>query len=260
MGTLRGDNGGNRPPDNGGQPDGVPDLPPEWGVIVIPDDLTELADEAAEVRRELRKQARRGRWRRRLHLPARESGSPDEDSATIGIPLLIMSIAILATLTSLFAVAWPGQPRPASPPAAATAANQTAQTPTLGSTPIVDVTLTDPAGTPVRMRDTLPAVVVLIDGCRCDSLLAATAAAADPAVTVVAVTPSLPAGTTVPGAARVRLLVDRNAALRNAVSGLARSPGQAAVLLVAADGTLIKAVPAVASVEDFRADLLRLRR
>src|SRR5262245_27143844 len=108
MGTL-GDNGGNRPPDNGGQPDGVPDLPPEWGVIVIPDDPAELAEEAACVRRELRREARRDRWRRRLHLPPR--GSTD-DSAAVGIPLLIMTIAVLATLTSLFAVAWPGSSRP----------------------------------------------------------------------------------------------------------------------------------------------------
>ena len=38
MGSLRGDNGGERPPEGGG----LPDLPPEWGTIVIPDDASAL--------------------------------------------------------------------------------------------------------------------------------------------------------------------------------------------------------------------------
>src|SRR3954464_9707963 len=50
MGTLGDDNGG--PPPGGG---GLPDLPPEWGVIIIPDDPSELAPEIDEVRRELRR-------------------------------------------------------------------------------------------------------------------------------------------------------------------------------------------------------------
>jgi hypothetical protein len=178
-----------------------------------------------------------------------------------------MSIAVLATLTSLFAVAWPGQPRqPTLRPTEETAAKQTsAQSPPVeppipGIATIADTTLVDLVGAPVRLRDTLPAVVVLIDGCRCEALLAATAAAADPAVTVVAVTPTLPAGTTVPASPRIRLLVDRDAGLRRAVSGLARSQGRAAALLLAPDGALIKTVPAVVSVEDFRTDLSRLHR
>jgi len=47
------DNGGDLPHD-GGTPDGLPELPEEWGVIVIPDDLSELADEVRAVRAELR--------------------------------------------------------------------------------------------------------------------------------------------------------------------------------------------------------------
>jgi hypothetical protein len=256
MGTLGDGNGGNRPPDNGGQPDGVPDLPPEWGVIVIPDDPAELAEEATSLRRELRKAARRNRWRRRLHLPVRGDRSAEDDSSALGIPLLIMSIAVLATLTSLFAVAWPGQPRPpALQPTGQTVVSAPAGTQMSAS--IADVTLTDPAGTPVRLHDLLPAVVVLIDGCRCESLLASIAAA-DPEVTVVAVAPTLPAGTAVPTGPRMRLLVDTGGGLHRAVSGLARSPGRAGVLLVAADGTLVRTLPAVGSVDEFRADLPRL--
>ena len=44
MGSLRGGDGDGRPPpDNGG----LPDLPPEWGTVVVPDDLAELEREAA---------------------------------------------------------------------------------------------------------------------------------------------------------------------------------------------------------------------
>src|SRR5437763_13176165 len=105
MGTLRGDNGGERPPDGGG----VPDLPPEWGTIVIPDDASALDQEAALVRKEMRRLSRRNRWRRRFGLPALVHGSVDDDTPALGLPLLIMSIAIIATLTSLFAIAWPSR-------------------------------------------------------------------------------------------------------------------------------------------------------
>ena len=55
MGTLSGGNGGEQPPNGGGSSDGVPELPPEWGFIVIPDDAAELEGEAGEVRRQLRR-------------------------------------------------------------------------------------------------------------------------------------------------------------------------------------------------------------
>src|SRR5215475_13044815 len=86
------------PPDNGG----LPDLPPEWGVVVIPDDRGELDRESAELRRERRRAARRARWRRRFGLPPK--ANVDGDTAPIGTPLLIMAIAIVAALTSLFAI------------------------------------------------------------------------------------------------------------------------------------------------------------
>lgn len=102
MGTLRGGNGG------GWSPDELPDLPPEWGPVVIPDDPSELAREASKVRRQLRWQARRMRWRRRLHLPGPRPGT--EDGAALGVPLLVVLIATIATLTSLFIISWPTSP------------------------------------------------------------------------------------------------------------------------------------------------------
>jgi hypothetical protein len=128
VGTLSGGNGGGWPPD------GLPDLPPEWGTIVIPDDAAELAREATRVRRELRRQRRGSTWRRRLHLsPAAPRGS-DRDGPPLGVPLLVISIAILATLTSLFAIAWPTRAqRPDLVPSA------------VATTPVANAPATDPA-------------------------------------------------------------------------------------------------------------------
>ncbi len=69
---------------------GLPDLPPEWGRVVIPDDLAALADEAEQVRRELRRAAAdRRRWR----PPAG--------------PVLVLIVAVLTTIAGLAAVTWP---------------------------------------------------------------------------------------------------------------------------------------------------------
>src|SRR4051794_30524012 len=120
MGTLRGDNGGGQPP-GGGQPEGLPGLPPEWGYIVIPDDPSALDEESAPVRRQFRRETRRLRWRRRLHLRPREPRRYSEEVPGLAIPLLIMSIAVTATLTSLFAIALPTHNRATGPRAAAAA-------------------------------------------------------------------------------------------------------------------------------------------
>jgi len=114
MGTRSDGNG------NGWPPDGLPDLPPEWGTVIIPDDPSELAQESARIRREIRRHDRQLRWRRRLHLPPPQPPAGAEDDApSLGIPLLVISIAVIATLVSLFAIAWPAaQPRPGFQPTA----------------------------------------------------------------------------------------------------------------------------------------------
>lgn len=182
MGTLGGDNGGGRPSDGGG----LPDLPPEWGTIVIPDDLTELDDEAAVIRRDFRREARRNRWRKRFGRPPVYQRGDDEPPA-LGLPLLIMSIAIIATLTSLFAIAWPH----------ATKSAPTPQQPSTAVSTLPDIMLTDAGGTQFRVRDRLPAVILVVDGCPCADLIAATANAVSTPVTVIAVArvlPDLPTG------------------------------------------------------------------
>ena len=197
MGTMSGGDGGGWPPDE------LPELPPEWGTIVIPDDASELAQEATKVRRELRRQVRQRRWRRWLHLPPPGPRDNDEEATTLGVPLLVISIAVIATLTSLFAIAWPtrqlrpdlrptavastpvaGTPGSSAPAGTATAAPTGPATtaPTGTDTPralgVPDVSLIDPDGGTLRLRGALPAVVLLVDGCDCSQLVTATAVAA----------------------------------------------------------------------------------
>jgi hypothetical protein len=178
MGTLWGGNGDEQPPGGGGPSDGMSGLPPEWGPIVIPDDASALQTEAAAVRRELRRGVRRDRWRRRLRL----SAPGDREAPSLGAPLAIMAIAVVATLISLFAVAWPGAyNRVPNPDRVTTRARPL---------PLPDLTLSDYDGMPVRIRDVSPAVVVLVDRCACEQVVNQLAATVDPRIGVlVVVTP-----------------------------------------------------------------------
>lgn len=237
MGTLgEGNGGGDRPPDR----DGLPGLPPEWGSIVIPDDPADLAEETEAVRRELRWTARRRRWRRRLGL------RPRGEEPSLGLPLLIMAIAVIATLTSLFAVAWPRPQRQAGD-------ERTARVPT--------VTLFDSSGGSVRLDHTLPAVVLLVDGCECRTLLTDVAASADPGLSILAVARQAPAVPSpagpdlpTPPVPRVRGLADPNESLRTAL-GLPEPTGTASVAVYSRAGLLVRLVPSAYSVDDVRSYL-----
>ncbi|HET8659914.1 MAG TPA: hypothetical protein VFM55_13055 [Micromonosporaceae bacterium] len=256
MGTLGGGNGGGRPPDNGGQPEGLPDLPPEWGTVVVPDDPEALAQEAEDVRRELRRLSRRNQWRRRFGLPLLPPGTTQP---SLGLPLLIMTVAVMATLTSLFVVTWPGRTGrvPADPEASsATAARR----------PVPALTLADSTGAPVRLPDVVPAVILLIDGCTCVDLVAATAGASAPGITVLAVDRTAPPRASAPAAsppatgpapAPVRALADPEGRLRAALE-LGQPGGAAGVALVGRDGMLVHTLPAARTVDDFRAQLAAL--
>jgi hypothetical protein len=250
MGTLRGDNGGDRPSEGGG----LPGLPPEWGTIVIPDDAAELQHEATVVRKEMRRHARRNRWRKRFGLPARTLRPGEDDAPTLGLPLLIMSIAIIATLTSLFAIAWPtraGQP-----------AGQHAGTPsTEASTWVVpDLTLADATGKAVRLRTALPAVVLIVDECACDALITNTAKVVDPKVTVLAVArskaPTLPKA--LPGDRTVLAVQDPDGTLHSAFAGPSQAPG-VTVVIMKTSGEVVISVPNVKDVSSFESFLVQLR-
>lgn len=249
MGTLGGGNGGERPFEGGNRPEPLSGLPPEWGMIVIPDDPSELAEEAEEVRRELGRATRRDRWRRRFRRGLRVPREP-----SVGLPLLIMAVAVIATLTSLFVIAWPKQQRQVL------LADRT-------PTPVAEMTLVDANGTPVRLRDVLPAVVVLVEGCLCDALLGELAVAAHTDVAVLAVSRAAPSLAMAPPADRpppggsvnpVRPLADPADALR-ARLGLPPPGGSASIALISRTGQVIRLVPKSRSVDEFRLDLATLR-
>jgi hypothetical protein len=67
-------------------------------------------------------------------------------------------------------------------------------------------------------------------------------------------------GVPLPGDSRVRVLLDPAATVRSTLPYLPTGSDHPTVLLVAGDSTLVRVVPAAATVEDFRADLSRLRR
>jgi hypothetical protein len=275
MSGLGGGNGDGWPPEGGGQPDGLPGLPPEWGTIVIPDDPAELAEESTKVRRELRRDARRATWRRRFGLPQKAPGD-DSQQPSLGLPLLIMSIAVVATLTSLFAVAWPG--RNNHPILAPNTSRQTATSAPSGRK-VPDIALTDSTGAAVRLRGVVPAALLLVDGCRCAELVFATAAAAPQTVQVVtigraaptlsppvaspakAVTPTGPAasGSTASAAAtaRLRALADPRDELRSAL-GLEAPSTHAIVVLVSQSGDILRTLSNVDTIEQFKMELAQL--
>ena len=266
MGSLS-DNGGGWPPD-GSRPDGLPELPPEWGDIVVPDDLSSLSDEVAAVRAELHIDDDHTPWQRFLRRIRRRRVRPAGVASLRG-PALIITMAVLVTLASLWASAWPG---PARPPAAQRTANGNNTT----SLPALELLDTD--GRPVPLRGRLPAVILLVDGCECARLIADTTAMVRPEITVVTVVSrttntappatSGPVAPTVPqaptGAApapqsapTVRRLQDPTDGLRSAFD-FAPPDGSAAVLMVSRTGEIIKKVPRTASVEDIRPHLARL--
>jgi hypothetical protein len=220
MGDLRPDN---QPPD---EPHGLPDLPAEWGTIVIPDDASELAAEADAVRRELRADARRARIRGVFGL----RGQP----ASLGIPIVIMTVAIITTLASLLVVTWGTQP-PLPGPTSTTATS--GSVPSTNTKALGDLILPKANGDMVKIRDIAPLILLLIDGCECGQLISDVAAHVPRGVTVVPITGSPVSGDKNDPANVVRL-TDTKGVLRGRY-GPETPDGQAAALVVNGQGELI---------------------
>ncbi|MEG3636158.1 hypothetical protein [Micromonospora palythoicola] len=212
---------------------GLPDLPPEWGRVVVPDDLAALADEAEQVRRELRRAAAdRRRWR------------PPTG------PVLVLIVAVLTTIAGLAAVTWPRAGR--TGPAAGTPDPAPAQL-TGRQLPALD--LVDGGQSPVPLRGLLPVVVLLVDGCACPEQVTEAATAVPPGVNVVTVAGTRPRAA--PPGTSVRALADPAGGLR---AFLHLPAGQLGVTAVLADrsGRITLVVPEVTSVADHHAELSRL--
>ncbi|GAA2702681.1 hypothetical protein ACFY2R_24530 [Micromonospora olivasterospora] len=235
--------------DGSGPTDGLPGLPPEWGRVVVPDDASALAEEAEQVRRELRRRAGRTRWRGRLGLAPRPDGR-----LPLGLPLLVVLVAVLATVAGLFAVTWPRPPRTPDRPTV-----EPYPTPTdLTGRPLPALELIDAENAAVSLRASLPAMIILVDACACPQRVAEAAALAPPGVTVVTVTGGRtvdPTTASVPPP--VRALADPAGGLR-AFLRLPPRPDTAPALLVDRGGAVLRVVPELRSAEDYRADLSRL--
>ncbi len=251
------DNGG-WPPD-GGSSGELPDLPEEWGVIVIPDDLSELSDEVEAVRAELHLSPPTG-WQRFLRRPAmrrlRKVGT-----LMLRAPVLIISMAILVTVASLFASAWPG---PSREPATQRTSGATAAP--VKTLPALELIADD--GRVVPVNGQLPVVILLTDGCDCDALIAETVAAVKPDIAVLAVSrtsPSVPASHSPLATAQtpradgknVLYLRDPTGSLREQL-GLTTQDGTAAAILVTSTGEILRKIPHVVSVKTLQPDLERL--
>lgn len=222
-------------------PDGLPDLPPEWGRVVVPDDASALADEAEQVRREMSADCRADtrRWPR----------------STLALPLLVLIVAVLTTLAGLVAVTWPRTDRASRPVAPSSGPARNPNVDPVGR-PLPALDLVDDAQSPVPLRSLLPAAIVLVDACACPERVAEAVEAAPPGVRVVAVVGgrAVPAGAARPG---VRRLADPAGGLRSLIHA-SPAPDTVSLLLVDRTGTVVRAVSAVGSVEDYRADLARL--
>ena len=237
-------------PDSGDRPEELADLPPGWGPIIVPDDPSELAAEAAALRREIRHRRRRG-------VPESVPfGTPAQHHlASLRVPVLVMALAVLATLASLLAITWPQKPRrPATGPTVSITAASGRTLPALD--------LVDASGAVVPLRGLLPAVIILTDGCVCEPELAAAVDAAPSGVTIVEVTsgrsmPSPPPHRPPAVASAVRRLADPVSELHNFLQAAAPA-GTGAALLVTRSGQVIRVLPTAARVPDHAADLARL--
>lgn len=255
MGSFN-DSGGDFARD-GGSPDDLPELPEEWGVIVIPDDLSELADEVRAVQAELAISAPYSRWER---FKVRPGVRRLRRIANAGLraPVLIISMAMLVTVASLFASAWPG---PGRSPATQRTANSTDDR---GDT-LPALELLDPDGKTVALRGQLPAVILLTDGCDCTDLVTDTITAVRPEIAVVTVSAVRPSrGTTPPTGATPQAQGKTVRELRDPTDGLRRHlrltapDGTAAAVLVNRGGQIIRTEARTLSVETLKADLARL--
>lgn len=251
------DNGG-WPPD-GGSPDDLPDLPEEWGIIVIPDDLSELSDEVEAVQAELDTAVPATGWRRFRRRPTirrlRRAGR-----VVVRTPALIISMAVLVTIASLFASAWPGPPRQPATQRTATATD----TPT-GVLPGMD--LIGPDGQMVSILSRLPAVILLTDGCDCDTLVADTVAKAGTRTSVLIVSAASPASAPPQQPTRTPQVAGKTVShLRDPTDSLRRNldlgapDGTAAVVLADRNGEIFRRAPRVASVEAILPYLAPLER
>ncbi|MPZ27152.1 MAG: hypothetical protein GEV12_12265 [Micromonosporaceae bacterium] len=252
MGTHHGGNDGNVPPDGDRSPDPdlpeLPELPPEWGEVAVPDDPSELAAEAEQIREELIREDQAGRTGGGGGAAAGTGAV--EGAPSIGVPLLIMSVAVLITLVSLFAMAWSG-----------TGSLPDQSNPGSGDGPaeLPPMTLVDAAGRQVALTAQTPVVIMLVEECECGGLVSATVGAAPPGVRVAMVghaPPAEPVGQALGDQAPLRL--GDPAGLVRAELRLDPPTDTATVVLVDRDQRITLTQESATSVAQYQGDLTDL--
>jgi hypothetical protein len=238
------DNGQERP--SGGRDDGLPEIPAEWGPLVIPDDPAELDSESTAIRRELRhlrrQRRRRNLVRRLTRRPMQEGGlhvgPGTTEPPTLALPLLIMAIAVIASLVSLFALSWPSG-RPLLPIQTATPGGGARTRPTMPN-----LVLSDTNGVAVPLADLRSSILVLAEMCACTTLESDLIASVDPRVQIIVITTAQ----TVAADPRARRLTDPAGQVRATFAGQAGGdtrlspsapPSGASLLLVDRSGAVI---------------------
>jgi hypothetical protein len=225
-----------------------PAVPTPWGEVPIPDDASALAEETADVRRELR----RARWRR-LWTQLLGPGNDPDGPGIVG-PLLAVALAVMIGVGSLFGGFWPYQ------------SDDMSGGTRLGDVPkrLPDLVLTDPHGRPVRLAGIRPSVILSVTRCLCTDLITQAAAMTRRRnITLVVVDrpsdaclpPSVASGD--PGS--VLCLTDPHGVLLGSIAPT-RPPrdGTAMVVLVATDGTMTQVLADVDSAHQFAPGLDRL--
>lgn len=252
MGKDHGGSGGDMPPDGDRTPDPeLPELPPGWAHVEIPDDLSALADEAEQIRQELAEERRTGR-RPGQAEPGPTSTQPSGGltGTSVGTPLLIMSIAVMITLVSLFAMAWSGS---------GVNGRGGGQLPASGQVTLPPITLTDSVGRQVALTHQAPMVILLVEECECQSLVAATASAAPRGVRVVVIghgVPPPPPGLAPDAPVPVRL-ADPGGMVRRQLE-LGVPTDAATVVLVNSETQITRTYQAATSVAQFQGELADL--
>ncbi|MFB9316498.1 hypothetical protein [Cryptosporangium minutisporangium] len=218
-------------------------LPPEWGTIVVPDDLRDLADEISAVQAELagRPPGRRRRWPR----------------PGMSAPLCALILFLVAAIGSLMVIVLPKPNRPprreplASPSVAVGVAG--------GLVPPLSLVGSDGQGS--SLREFRPSVLLISPaGCvRCAAVRNQLIEATDETqLTIVWITESKRPVTEVPGLPTGRLvsLADPTGTARAAIANV--SATEPTAVLVRTDGRIRRIVPNVPDPAQLRPELAAL--
>ncbi|MFI5955461.1 hypothetical protein [Cryptosporangium sp. NPDC051539] len=230
--------------DGAGRDGEIRGLPPEWGTIVVPDDLRDLSDEVESVRAEIAAE-RRVRRRRRWLRPG------------LSGPLFALILFLVAAIGSLMVIVLP---KPSRPPRREPLASPSVAVGVAGGL-VPALSLSGDGGMTSSLREFRPAVLLISPaGCTTCSVVRnrLVTATDETQLTVIWVTESSQAITRLPGLAANRLvsLADPTAMARTAIAGVSAT-GPTAVL-IRTDGRIRRIVPNVTDPATLRPELAAL--